>query len=319
MDSAKPVENFVTLFDSKYLPLGMALHDSLMRHGSSFHLWIICVDERVEEYLSQLALPHVSVSPVREIETPELLAVKPGRTREEYCYTLTPFSFQAVFDRDPSVERVTYLDADLFFFSSPQILLRELDAAGKHVLITEHAYAPAHAKRWLKRSGRFCVQFLTFRRSAESSNVMRWWQDRCLEWCFAKYEEGKLGDQKYLDQWPQLFGDKIHIVDQKEKTQAPWNAKHYEMTRKEKSEPVFFHFHRFRILSPKRGFLYIRYPIGDEGLRLYDNYLASISNALKNMDEHKIPITCTKITAAMLVTMLWQKLWRRQYMKRLSY
>ncbi len=317
MGSARKVEHFVTLFDSAYLPMGMALHDSLLSHGQPFRLWIICMDETVQKRLGRLELPHVTLIPLRAVETAELLAVKPGRTLREYCWTLTPFSFQAVFERDPEVVRVTYLDADLFFFSSPQMLLRELDEVGKHVLITEHSYSPEHAKRGLRRSGRFCVQFLTFRRTPESGNVMRWWQARCLEWCFDRCEKGKFGDQKYLDQWPYLFGDVIHIVRQTEKTLAPWNVKHYEMKLKGKSEPVFFHFHRFRILSPQRGYLYIRYSIGKEGLRLYDRYLLSISHALKKMSERKIPTTCTKITAAMLVTMVWQMLWRRDYTKRI--
>ena len=135
MVSASGVEHFVTLFDRSYLPMGLALHDSLMAQGQPFCLWVICMDETVEEQLSRLSLPHVTLIPLREVETRELLAVKPARSTGEYCWTMTPFSFKAVFDRDPDVERVTYLDSDLFFFSSPQLLLRELEDAGKHVLL----------------------------------------------------------------------------------------------------------------------------------------------------------------------------------------
>ena len=318
MRSASQIEHFVTLFDSSYLPMGMALHDSLMTHGQPFRLWIICMDETIEEQLSRLALNYVMLIPLREVETAELLAVKTCRSRREYCWTLTPFSFQAVFDRDPGVERVTYLDADLFFFSSPMVLLHELDEFGKHVLITEHAYAPIHAKRWLKRSGRFCVQFLSVRRTAEADTVMRWWQERCLEWCFARYEEEKFGDQKYLDQWPELFGDKIHIILQKDKTLAPWNVKYYELMQNRRLEPVFFHFHRFRILGPKKGYLYIRYSIGREGLRLYDAYLTTISNVVNKLIKDNIPIIYTKRTVAMLIIMAWQTLRRRNYSRRIT-
>ncbi len=138
---------------------------------------------------------------------------------------MTPFACQAVFDRDPSARRATYVDADVFFFDDPRILLKELDESGKHVLITEHAYAPEYDRS--HDSGRFCVQFLTFDRSDPAQDVMRWWQERCLEWCFARYEDGKFGDQVYLDQWPTLFGDRVHIVRQVEKTLAPWNVRHF--------------------------------------------------------------------------------------------
>jgi hypothetical protein len=316
MGSPSRVEHFVTLFDSSYLPMGMALHESLMAHSKPFCLWIICMDEKVEEQLSRLALPHVTLLPLREVETQELLAVKPARSLGEYCWTLTPFSFEAVFDRGLGAERVTYLDSDLFFFSSPQLLLRELEEAGKHVLITEHAYAPDHAKRWLEMSGRFCVQFLTFRRTAEGGEVMRWWQNRCLEWCFARFEEGKFGDQKYLDQWLELFAKDVHVVHQTEKTLAPWNAKHYEVMLNGRLEPVFFHFHGFRILSPTRVRLYYNYSIGREGLRLYDAYLASISNALKRLNDHGIPISCINETLP-ITRMVWHMLKRRYRCKRI--
>jgi hypothetical protein len=140
------IEHFVTLFDNNFLPMGMCLHDSLMKHGQPFHLWIVCMDELVEQNLRHLALSSVSLIPLREAEDTRLLEVKPTRSRGEYCWTLTPFTPQFVFDRDSSVERVTYLDADLFFFDAPNVLIDEFAASGKHVLITEHAYDPQYEK-----------------------------------------------------------------------------------------------------------------------------------------------------------------------------
>lgn len=290
MNSINPVEHFVTLFDSNFLPMGMTLHGSLMRHGQPFHLWIICMDELVEEQLGRISLPHVTLLPLREVENKELLAVKSGRNSREYCWTLTPFTFQAVFDRDNCIERVTYLDADLFFFSDPVILLRELDEAGKHVLITEHAYAPEHS-HFLPLSGRFCVQFLTFRRTVEAAKVMRWWQGKCLEWCFDLYEENRFGDQKYLNVWPQLFADEVHIVRQTEKTLAPWNVAYIEKTVYGQLDPVFFHFQGMRITSHKEVQLYNEnYTIEAGGLRLYDEYLAEVINSLRTLKKFSIDI-----------------------------
>jgi hypothetical protein len=143
--STSDVEHFVTLFDNNFLPMGLCLHQSLLAQGGPFRLWVICMDEQVESNLKRLALPHVETIPVREMEDERLLAVKPGRSRGEYCWTLTPFVSQAVFDRDKSVERVTYLDADLFFFGSPQPLFEELEQSGKDVMITDHAYDPRYA------------------------------------------------------------------------------------------------------------------------------------------------------------------------------
>lgn len=281
MSEIREMEHFVTLFDSNFLPMGMAMHASMMTHAQPFHLWILCMDELVEKQLQTLALPHVSLIPLRVAETEALIAIKDGRTRGEYCWTLTAFTPQFVFERDPTVERVTYLDADLYFFDEPKILLDEFSRSGKHVLITEHAFAPEYEK--MRNRGRFCVQFMTFRNTPEGRKVMKWWQERCLEWCFARLEDGKFGDQMYLDSWPIQFGSEVHVLAQTERTLAPWNVAHVLDVKHSSVEPVFFHFHGFRIVSNTRLLLCRRYPVGYGGRRLYLAYSDAVISAVKEI------------------------------------
>lgn len=281
-NAGPPREHFVTLFDDSFLPIGLALYRSLVARAQPFRLWVVAIDDDVERHLKQLALPDLEVIPLASIESPELLAVKPGRNRAEYCWTLTPFTAQAVFDRDPSAQRATYLDADLFFLDDPRVLLNELDQSGKQVLITEHAYAPEYDRS--HDSGRFCVQFLTFDRSDKARAVMRWWQERCLEWCFARYENGKFGDQVYLDQWPSLFGDRVHIVRQVEKTLAPWNVRHFAERSQSPLEPVFYHFHGLRPLPGRRARLFKFYDVGPAGLAIYDVYLSALAESYDQLE-----------------------------------
>lgn len=266
--------------------MGLCLHRSLLEHGQPFHLWILCMDELAERHLQALALPHVSLIPLREAENPRLLEVKPSRSHGEFCWTLTPFTPQFVFERDSSADRVTYVDADLFFFASPRPIFREFENSGKHVLITEHAYDPRYDKT--RRSGRFCVQFMTFRRTPEAQKVMRWWQSRCLEWCYARVEAGKFGDQKYLDQWPVLFGPEVHILQQKEKTLAPWNVRYFERLGDGRVAPVFYHFHGLRLISPNRLLLYSGYKVGKAACALYQAYQHSIAESINLLDSHDI-------------------------------
>jgi hypothetical protein len=310
MNSNNPAEHFITLFDSKFLPMGMSLHESLMIHALPFHLWILCMDELVEEQLTRISLPNVTLIPLRAIETEELLDVKLGRSRAEYCWTLTPFTFQAVFDRDNSIERVTYLDSDLFFFASPKTLLQELDASGKHVLITEHAYAPEYS-HWLPLSGRFCVQFLTFRRTSDGEKVMRWWQNKCLEWCFARHENGKFGDQKYLDLWPKLFADEVHIVKQTDKTLAPWNVRYFGEKIKRRLDPVFYHFHGLKIVGPNKVLLYRDYNIGREGILFYEAYFLALCNSMKTLINFDMSIPYREEVVTLPVR-VWQAITRKR-------
>lgn len=285
----RSTEHFVTLFDSRFLLLGLTLYASLQKFAPNSHLWIICIDELVEQQINRLNLDHVSTIPLRTIETDELRAVKPTRTVGEYCWTLTPFAPQSVFDLAPDAERVTYLDSDLFFFSSPETIFCEFESSGKHVLITEHAYAPELDRT--AQSGRFCVQFMIFRRTQESLGVMKWWQDRCIEWCFDRNEDGKFGDQKYLDQWPALFPNEVHILRQVEKTLAPWNVDYFVSKNASGLTPVFYHFQSFRIVGDKLARLYVGVAISEAAYRFYKSYLIAIGEQIKFMQCNGIALS----------------------------
>lgn len=235
------MEHYVTLFNGLFLPQGLALHASMERHAGSYTLWILCVDERAHEVLASLSLPNTRLIRLSDVEPPELKAVKTGRTIAEYCWTLTPFAPRFVFEADSSVTRVTYLDADMYFLKPPGALFDELHGSGKAVLITDHAYAPEYD--FSATSGRFCVQFMIFVRG-RGEVVRKWWEQRCIEWCFARIEDGKFGDQKYLDDWPTRFGEQVHVLKDERLLLAPWNA-----TRFPCELAVAFHFHGLRWLG----------------------------------------------------------------------
>jgi len=282
---SQPIEEYCTLFDSNFLPQGLALYHSLLKWAGPFRLWILCMDERVERQLASLSLQHVALISLRELETAELLAVKPGRTRGEYCWTLTSFMYPAVFHRDPSITRVTYLDADLFFFAPPALLLEELDRSGKDVLITDHAYAPEYDQSAL--SGRFCVQFLTISNNPKGLAVQRWWSERCLEWCFSRYEDGKFGDQKYLDEWPTRFADSVHILMRTDRTLGPWNVKDLA---KPGNDPVLYHFHSFRLIAPNEARLFEGYKVPRHGMWFYRAYLEELKRISDLLKGAGIPV-----------------------------
>jgi hypothetical protein len=237
------MEHYVTLFNSLFLPQGLALHASMERHVCRYVLWILCVDNKTHDVLTRLTLPNVRLLKLYELETAELLTVKPTRTIAEYCWTLTPFAPRFVFDQDASVNRVTYLDADVWFMKHPKPIFDEFDNSLKHVMLTEHAFAPEYDQS--AKSGHFCVQFMPFTRNG-SEPVRKWWEERCIEWCFNRFEDNKFGDQKYLDDWPERFSSLIHVLQDRHLALAPWNSSRFNC-----SEANFYHFHGLRILNDK--------------------------------------------------------------------
>jgi len=271
------MEHYVTIFDSGFLPQGVALAESLAEHAGEHTLWVIAVDDQANRTLSQLALPNVRLLPLAEVETDPLLAVKGGRTRAEYCWTLTPFAARFVFERDPRIERVTYIDADLWLRKSPQPIFEEFERSRKTVLITEHAYAPQYESS-TKTSGKYCVQFLTFTRNGEP--VRKWWEDRCIEWCFARYDNGRFGDQKYLDDWPERFPEHVHVLQHRGWALAPWNTSRFPT-----ADAIFYHFQGLRLIS-QRWISIGGYPVSQEVVReIYRPYMRRLRQAVSRLNQ----------------------------------
>jgi len=256
------------------------------------------MDEMVFSILSSMRLANVTLIELADIESQDLLAVKPGRSRGEYCWTLTSFLIGHILNKLSDGQRATYLDADLYILKNPRPIFMEMEAAGKSVLITEHDYSPQYDMAEV--SGRFCVQFMPFQNNSAGWKVLKWWQDRCLEWCFSYPEPGRFGDQKYLDQWPLLFANETHILTHNEYCQAPWNAqKHSD------EAAIFFHMHGLRLYGQGWVRLWFAFKIPKTHYRIYDAYLVLLRRAIAILSE---AAPCFVISSARLYPTLRARL-----------
>lgn len=201
------------------------MYESLKEHSYDFHLYIFAFDNIADKILRDLKLDNVTVISLTELETDELLDVKKSRSKAEYCWTCTPSVISYVFEKYDAAD-CTYIDADLLFYSNPSVLIEEMEENGKNVLITKHRYSFLPRLYEEKRSGRFCVQFMTFTNESDSLLILDVWRKQCINWCFARHEDGKFGDQKYLDEWPEKYNN-VHILNHQGGGVAPWNLQKY--------------------------------------------------------------------------------------------
>lgn len=244
--------NFCTLFDRNYCTRGLALYQSLLRNGGDFHLWILCMDDEVYTALAQLKLERVDLIRLTDLEDDELRQVKTTRSAVEYCWTLTPSLPLYVLTQYPELDHVTYLDADTFFYSSPQPLYDEWQH--QSVLIVSHNYAKRFEYK-IAYSGIYNVEFLIFRNDADGIACLRWWRERCNEWCYFRLEDGKLGDQMYLNDWPTRFQGVV-VAKHLGGGVAPWNIERFKFFRQFSNQReqvmindlpvIFFHYHAFK-------------------------------------------------------------------------
>lgn len=242
------MNHFCTLFDSNYLPRGLVLYQSLLDTKEDFFLYVVCFDDLAFDILNKLNLERLKPIKLGEFENDALLKVKQERTAGEYCWTCTPHVIRYVLDTY-NLEQVTYLDADLCFYNKPSILLNELKHANGSILITEHRYTPKYDQS--NTSGKYCVQFMTFNADEYGLTALEWWQERCLEWCFNRHEDGKFGDQKYLDDWTLRFKG-VHVLEHLGGGVAPWNVQQYKVSVAGEKlyvnnfPLVFYHYHGYK-------------------------------------------------------------------------
>lgn len=243
---------YCTYFDSGYLSRGLALIESLRRHGDDAPVWVLALDQATRDYLDAAAIPGVTAIGIDDLEAavPELPAVKAERSRMEYYFTATPLLVRWVMDRAAQPGTVAiYLDADLFFFDDPSLVL---DALGDgSVGIIEHGYPPSRAAK-LAKYGRFNVGWVGIRDDAAGRACVDWWAASTLEWCSDTPSEGRYADQGYLDRFPELF-DGVVVLPSLGFNLAPWNTagRRVERTRDGvtidgRDRLVFFHFHGVR-------------------------------------------------------------------------
>ena len=191
-----------------------------------------------------------------------------------------------VFSRDGSIEEVTYLDADLFFFAPPDPVAHALDDGS--ILIVEHRYSPDDVYL-AAGSGIYNVSLLGFRRDANAFACLSWWRARCLEWCYARVEDGKMGDQKYLDDWPTRFPGVI-VLEHIGCNVAPWNIQNYQIYQRagavwvDDVPLIFYHFHQFKPLGPTQFDLVQRFRLSRAQIDLiYRPYIAAIQQTIRSV------------------------------------
>jgi len=232
------------------------MYNSLEEHCSNFHVYIFTFDDKSFNHLKGLNLQSATIISLEEFEDEELLRVKPTRSKGEYFWTCTSSTILYILNHY-GVDHCTYIDSDLYFFSSPQILLDEM--GDNSILITPHHYTEKYDQS--KKTGIYCVQFMTFKNDEKGLEALTWWRNSCIEWCFGRFENGQFGDQKYLDDWPERF-DGVHVCDNLGAGVAPWNMQQYTFAKENdkitgtkiatgnKFDVIFFHFHSLMFVSP---------------------------------------------------------------------
>jgi hypothetical protein len=126
---------------------------------------------------------------------------------------------------------------------------------------------------------------MTFKNNKNGLKVLNWWRSACNDWCYNRFEDGKFGDQKYLDDWTDRF-ESIHELQNIGGGVAPWNVQQYDLQNSNFSI-IFYHFHDFKFIEKNKvdlGDYKLKTSVINKVYNPYIKHLDQITSTLKMID-----------------------------------
>ena len=282
MNTQSQIYKFCTIFDSSYYTKGLALYYSLEK-VCDFQLYIFTPDKKCQSMLKEKKLTKAITLPLSEIEDDELKKIKTNRDTAEYFWTIKASCINYLFNKY-DLDQLSYVDADIFFYSSPAPIFNEMGSSS--VLITPHNFSPRY-KRELK-NGIYNAGFISFKNDKPGRNALSWWNRKCRDWCYRKKEDGKFGDQMYLNELSE--SPFVHSLNHKGAL-ANWNVQQFQFQESEGKirgfsgngesfDVIFFHFHYLKFLNSQEAELgrkYISQEVYNIFYKPYIKYLLELA------------------------------------------
>jgi hypothetical protein len=289
---------YCTLFDSNYADKGIVMLRSLRQHDNDSCICVLCMDELCYSIIERENLFKVIPISLNEFIDDDLKTIKPQRSKGEFCWSCTAKLIKYCIDTYDS-DYCTYVDSDLFFYSDPRVLIKEMINANCVVQVVPHRFP--QTRRWKtieKTSGKNCVQFNTFSNHKKSIALLSEWIAQCIEKC----DRHTGGDQLYTSNWGDF--NYVNVSDNDGAGLAPWNIENYKLLntsgfkiikKEDRSvyDMVFYHFQGLEYIERYIVNTHIRnkFTIVDQTLidRLYIDYLIKIEQ-VKQMLESRFGV-----------------------------
>lgn len=238
---------YCTLFDKNYLDKGLLMMESLISVDENAKIYVLCMDDTVFECLNKYNDNHIHPISFDEFADDELLELKKTRGRGEFCWTCTARIIRYVLEvyHEPIC---TYVDADLYFYANPQVLVTEMKENHCTVQVVPHQFPDTkEGNEQARLYGKNCVQFNTFSNEENSLKLLKDWENSCIKECSSE----SVGDQMYTSDWGKY--DFVNVSKNRGAGIASWNIYRYKYVHDRKDvvydryehkqyELVFYHF-----------------------------------------------------------------------------
>lgn len=248
-----------TICSLNYLAQAKVLGESLLRNNPDYFFSIFLVD-RIEGRVNRNFLKPIEIVPVEEIGIAAFPEMCERYDITELNTAVKPFIFNYLFSTRQNVDRIIYLDPDIYVYRRFDALNAALGEY--NIVITPHFFTPIFDRLMLSEpsilnAGLYNLGFLAVRRSEVTSEFLNWWMIKLTDQCFVDFKNGLFVDQLWINLVP-LYYDKVLIFRDRGYNVAYWNLHERQISGQEESyfvneaEPlVFFHFSGYLFDKPE--------------------------------------------------------------------
>ncbi len=194
--------------------------------------------------------------PCFDLGYPEFETMLAGYNIIEFNTAVKPFYFEYLFRIHSEVDRIYYIDPDILFYQSPELLDREWTGEASIQLTPNLLWLPNRLVRGELASlkhGYNNLGYIGMQRGIETDRIIQWWKERLTTHCKLDKCRGIFVDQKWMDLAPLFF---MGIVSVKHPgwNMAWWNLSERKLGKNDqgfyvndsKIPLVFFHFSGFK-------------------------------------------------------------------------
>lgn len=233
--------------------------DSVRLVHPEWEQFVLLADELQGEF--DPAAEPFEIVPVQELAIPNKQQFFYRYTILELNTAVKPWFLEWLFEKR-GVERVVYLDPDIYVYQPMREVVSLLDG-GAFMVLTPHLTGELDDGRNptehdILKAGCYNLGFIALGRHPQLSAFLHWWQRKLEFHCRVAISENLFVDQRWMDLAPGLFAD-VSILRHEGYNVAYWNLNHRMISqdsgkwlvRGGERPLVFFHFSGLNPHSPR--------------------------------------------------------------------
>lgn len=279
--------HITTIFDKNYLVRALAFRESLYRYAPEANVYMLCLDLETYTILEEMALEKTKIFKAEDLGDTELMEVKSVRTLPEFASTCKPAFLKHVFSLEvvSNDDLLAFIDPDILFYHNTEHVFNQIFNSGS-ITITPHRF-PAQRDNEKYKKGTYNAGMIFFRKDNNTRICIEEWRKQCIDWCYIRYEDGKIGDQGYLTEWPKKYAG-VFILENKGVNLGSWNIENYKIKYRnnefliDDEILICYHFHGLKIYLDNKNYVRIL-PVTILHEKIYEIYREKLDLAYKKI------------------------------------